>query len=231
METPAEPAQPIASRAHFAMLCSILLVIALFGLLAASRQPSAGSTSGLSGAQLYLPLLAAEWGLFAYVRMGVRRFGGSIAGLISARPLLARALLLDALLGAGLLFLWLTLEYGFDHLAPASSAAARQLLVRHGSDIPLWFALSLSAGFVEELVFRGYLQRQFGALLRSRWLGLLAQALFFGVTHGYQGALPILKITLFGLLFGIVALLRRSLVPGMIAHAAVDMIGGLAAFR
>jgi membrane protease YdiL (CAAX protease family) len=105
------------------------------------------------------------------------------------------------------------------------------LLVRHAADIPLWILLALSAGFVEELVFRGYLQRQFGALLASRWAGVIAQAVFFGVTHGYQGALPVLKITLFGLMFGAFALVRRSLVPGMTAHAAVDVIGGLAAFR
>jgi membrane protease YdiL (CAAX protease family) len=36
---------------------------------------------------------------------------------------------------------------------------------------------------------------------------------------------------LFGLMFGLAAFARRSLIPGMIAHAAVDVIGGLAAFR
>ena len=103
--------------------------------------------------------------------------------------------------------------------------------MRHAADIPLWILLALSAGFVEELVFRGYLQRQFAALLGNRWAGVIAQAIFFGVTHGYQGALPVLRITLFGLMFGAAALVRRSLVPGMTAHAAVDVIGGLAAFR
>jgi hypothetical protein len=51
------------------------------------------------------------------------------------------------------------------------------------------------------------------------------------VTHGYQGGMLILRICLLGLLFGAAALLRRSLIPGMVAHAATDIIGGLALLR
>jgi uncharacterized protein len=212
----------VGSPRHTAILCGILIAIAALGLLSLGR-PGAG----LSGPALYLPLLAAEWGLFLYVRMGVRKRGGSIRDLIGARALAA-----DLLFGLLLLGLWLVAEYGFDRaFGAAIPAGVRPLLVQRAADIPLWIALALSAGFVEELVFRGYLQRQFGALLGSSRWGVIAQALFFGVTHGYQGALPILKITLFGLLFGAVAHWRRSLVPGMAAHAAVDVIGGLAAFR
>lgn len=227
---PAGPPGLVASRAHLVILSAILLAIAGIGFLAAARP--AASANGISGARLYLPLLAAEWGLFAYVRMGVRRRGGAIPALISERPLGLRALSLDLTLGLLLLCLWLGAEYLFDRsMGVSSSSGAQRLLVRDAADVPLWVLLALSAGFVEELVFRGYLQRQFAALLRSNWLGLVAQAVFFGVTHGYQGALPILKITLFGLMFGLAALARRSLVPGMIAHAAVDVLGGLAAFR
>lgn len=185
-----------------------------------------------SGPALYLPLLAAEWGLFLYVRMGVKRHGGTVAGLISDRPINLRAIAVDLMIGAALLAVWLAVEYLFDReLGDGLSLGTQRLLVRQGADIPLWVLLASSAGFVEEFVFRGYLQRQFGALLGSRWTGLLAQAILFGVTHGYQGGVSILKIAIFGLIFGIVALVRRSLVPGMAAHAAVDVIGGLALFR
>jgi membrane protease YdiL (CAAX protease family) len=218
----------VASRAHLVILCAILLAIAALGFLQSAR--AAGP--GLAGPALYLPLLAAEAGLFFYVRMGVRRRGNRIGALITTRPLTARTLALDLLFGVALLAVWLGAEYGFDRAFEAGIPAGVQpLLVRRAADIPLWILLALSAGFVEELVFRGYLQRQFGALLGHRWAGMIAQAVFFGVTHGYQGALPVLKITLFGLMFGAVALARRSLVPGMAAHAAVDVLGGLAAFR
>lgn len=220
---------PIASWRHMVTLCAILAGISVAGALA--YRGAAGS-GGPSGPALYLPLLAAEWGLFLYVRMGVVGHGGSIRGLTSARPLGAGALALDLLLGLALVGAWVAVDYGFDRLlGPGDTAAIQPLLVRRAADIPLWILLSLSAGFVEELTFRGYLQRQFGALLGSRWAGLIAQAILFGAAHGYQGAMPILRITLFGLLFGAAALGRRSLVPGMIAHAAVDVIGGLALLR
>jgi membrane protease YdiL (CAAX protease family) len=220
----------VASCTHLAVLSAILLGIAAVGYLALSR-PAAGAGS-VTGAALYLPLLAAEWGLFVYVRMGTKRRGVAVTDLISARPLSFPAIALDLLLGLLLLGLWLGVEYLFDNLGGTpSSPAVQRLIVRNAANIPLWVLLALSAGFVEELVFRGYMQRQFAALLGSPWLGVAAQAVLFGVTHGYQGALPVLRITLFGLLFGLAALGRRSLVPGMVAHAAVDVIGGLAALR
>jgi uncharacterized protein len=217
---------PVASRRHTAVLCSILIAVAAAGYLSLGRSAAGGATP-LPGPALYLPLLAAEWGLFLYVRMGIRKRGNTLRQLIGAR-----ALFVDLLLGLALFAAWLAAEYAFDRAFGSTiPAGVQSLLVRRAADIPLWVLLALSAGFVEELVFRGYLQRQFGALLGSRWAGVIAQAFFFGVTHGYQGALPVLKITLFGLMFGAAALVRRSLVPGMAAHAAVDVIGGLAAFR
>ena len=93
-------------------------------------------------------------------------------------------------------------------------------------EISLWIALSISAGFCEELVFRGYLQRQFAALTGSNVIGLLLQAALFGVSHGYQGVAATVTIALFGVVYGSLALWRRSLRPGMIAHAWSDIWAG-----
>ncbi|MEA3013387.1 MAG: protease family protein [Sphingomonadales bacterium] len=225
-------AGPLGSWRHTLILCAILVAIAALGLLALQRAPSQSGASAVSGAALYLPLLAVEWALFFYVRIGLRRRGKTIRGLISARPLTLRAIAIDGMLGALMVGAVLAASHGFDlAFGPASPAGAEALLVRQAADIPLWILLALSAGLVEELTFRGYLQRQFGALLGNRWLGALAQAILFGVTHGYQGPALVLKIALLGMMFGALALCRRSLVPGIIAHAGVDAIGGLAAFR
>jgi hypothetical protein len=58
------------------------------------------------------PLLAALWGLFLYVRLGVRKNGGSIRELISARPLDPRSLAADLLLGLVLLVTRIQFEQG-----------------------------------------------------------------------------------------------------------------------
>jgi uncharacterized protein len=224
--------QPIASRKHTGVLTAILLAFALAGYAALLRGSPAGASPQGGNAGLYLGLLAAEWGLFLYVGMGLKRHGTSIIRLISDRPLTVAGLAVDILLGLLLLGLFAGVEILLSKLLGNGNAAlVRTLLVRQASLVPLWLLLAVSAGFVEELTFRGYFQRQFGAWLGSPWFGVAAQAVLFGVTHGYQGGVSIVKIIIFGIVFGLAALLRRSLVPGMVAHAGLDIIGGLAALR
>jgi uncharacterized protein len=221
----------VASRRHTLTLCLVLLGIAAAGFAQTVLfRASDGGVSG-PGALVYLPLLAAEWGLFAYVAMGVRRSGASLKDLISPRWTW-NSLALDVTIGLALLGLWIGVEMAW-RLAPwsgdhATATLARQALeVKGAADIPLWITLSVSAGFVEELTFRGYLQRQLTVMTGNTPAALVLQALLFGVSHGYQGAEPVIRITVFGLLFGLVAMVRKSTRPGMIAHALVDIVGGL----
>jgi membrane protease YdiL (CAAX protease family) len=58
-------------------------------------------------------------------------------------------------------------------------------------------------GISEELAFRGYFQRQLRAMTGSVAAALGLQAVLFGVSHGYQGLGPCLRITTYGLLFGL----------------------------
>jgi len=110
------------------------------------------------------------------------------------------------------------------------AASIGGFMPRRPTEIALWILLSLSAGFVEELVFRGYFQRQFEAWTGSRSLALLLQSLLFGVSHGYQGLMACARIAVYGMIFGVVALWRKSLRPGMMAHAMTDIIVGLPRF-
>lgn len=222
----------VGSTRHTWILIAILLGIALAGFLTLQLARPNGAHPPAAGASLYLGLIAAEWGLLLYVRAGVKKHGGSLADLISDRQPTLRTfaadivlglLLLAVLVGAGILFA--------KALGHGNAALVQRLLVTRTELVPLWILLALSAGFVEEVTYRGYLQRQFGAWLRHPWWGVAAQAALFGVSHGYQGGILIARIALLGLLFGAAAYLRRSLVPGMVAHAGLDIIGGLQALR
>jgi len=95
------------------------------------------------------------------------------------------------------------------------------------AEILLWIGVSISAGICEELVFRGYFQRQFHAYTHSRWIALFLQAMLFGISHGYQGTVACVKIVIFGLLYGSLALWRKSLRPGKMAHAWSDILSGI----
>ena len=133
----------------------------------------------------------------------------------------------DVALALGGWLAWIGIQSGWDRwLSPGHARSIENLLPQGVVELGLWIALSISAGFCEELVFRGYLQRQFAALTGSRVIGLLLQAALFGVSHGYQGVAATVKITLFGIVYGSLALWRRSLRPGMIAHAWSDIWAG-----
>ena len=88
--------------------------------------------------------------------------------------------------------------------------------------------MSVTAGFCEELVYRGYLQKQFLALTGNVAVAVLAQGVLFGVGHWYQGIKMVIIITLLGVLFGVFTYRRKSLRPGMIAHALGDVANLLA---
>ena len=91
----------------------------------------------------------------------------------------------------------------------------------------LYVMLSFTAGICEEILFRGYLQRQFAALTKSTAAGLILQGVAFGLAHGYQGKKYMLIIAVYGCLFGLLVYWRRSLRPGMTAHFVQDTLGGL----
>jgi membrane protease YdiL (CAAX protease family) len=87
--------------------------------------------------------------------------------------------------------------------------------------------LALTAGICEETIFRGYLQRQFTAWTRNAAAGIVLQGVVFGAAHAYQGLNQVILIAVYGCLFGLLALWRKSLRPGMMAHFVQDAIGGL----
>jgi len=103
-----------------------------------------------------------------------------------------------------------------------------QLLAPHGGlELLLWICMSIVAGFVEEIVFRGYFQRQFSTLLRNVWIGMLASAAVFGLSHAYEGRQRMLLIFIYGAMFGTLTILRKSLRPAMMAHAWHDSFEGV----
>jgi membrane protease YdiL (CAAX protease family) len=136
--------------------------------------------------------------------------------------------LVDARLALGLWAIWMFVERVMDRwLGPAHTASIQPLLPQRVVEILLWVGVSISAGICEELVFRGYFQRQFHAYTHSRWVALFLQAVLFGISHGYQGTEACVKIAIFGLLYGSLALWRKSLRPGMMAHAWSDILSGI----
>ena len=221
--------KPIAPYPHTAILVHLFILVTVGGALFQKRGGSpAEAAAHPSVVPLYLSLLALEWGLVLFIWRGaLRRDGAKMRELIGGRWSRPRDVVRDVALALGAWLAWVGIQHGWDiWLNPGHPRTIENLLPRGIVEISLWIALSVSAGFCEELVFRGYLQRQFAALTRSNLIGLVLQAALFGVSHGYQGVAATIKITLFGIVYGILALWRRSLRPGMIAHAWSDIWAG-----
>ena len=89
-----------------------------------------------------------------------------------------------------------------------------------------WFlALSTTAGFCEELLYRGYLPWFFAPWLGS--VGAMALVVvLFGIGHAYQGRSGAVKATLAGAFMAALVLVTDSLIPAMAVHALIDIGSG-----
>lgn len=218
----ARPA-PIASRTHTAILASAFVVLAIAGGYAQhTGAVQRASPTQAEAIRLYLSAIIVEWASVYYVWKGTRRRQVRLADLVGGRWQRPVDVLADALLAAAVWGIWI----GIELLMPGANIV-QSLLPRHGIEMAVWVLVALSAGFCEELVFRGYFQRQFHALTGSLPAAVVLQACVFGIGHFYEGPWAVLEITLYGVLFGVLAAWRRSLRPGMIAHAWSDLFAVL----
>lgn len=186
------------------------------------KQQQATGPSG-SAVPGYISVVVLEWLLVLYVRMGVHKHGILLRDLVGGRWATPKQVMKDIALGAGLWALWIGLMN--PHVLGEGTNAAQGLLPRGLLESLVWIPVALSAGFCEEVAFRGYLQKQFQVLTGNAGWAVLFQAIVFGIGHLYEGVGPVARITLFGVLFGLLALWRKSLRPGMIAHAWSDIFG------
>lgn len=215
---------PAASGRHLRRFLYIAIGIGLVMLLQARHSSPAPV---VSRAPLYFGLIAVELVLVWFVAIGIHARGLKLTDLIGRRWRTALDGFVDLLLACGTAAL---LRFSgpllFRLLGRWSSQTGFLLPATH-FETGVWILVSLVAGVCEELVFRGYLQRQLWGLTRSLPLALLLQSVIFGFGHIYQGWKPAAVTAIYGLVFGLVAAWRRSIIPGAIAHAVVDVMGGL----
>lgn len=157
--------------------------------------------------------------------LGLRQDAAELRDIIGGHWSSMKAVLLDFAVAAGFWIVWTAVAIGMNFVTGPSHAETLGFLTPRGAvEVTPWVTMSVTAGFCEELAYRGYFQRQVLALTRSATLAVLAQAVLFGVGHWYQGSKMVIVITVLGLLFGILAYWRKSLRPGMISHAWSDIL-------
>ena len=217
----------LASWWHTALLIIVLLATSLNGTR--GRHP----LSDHSKLPQYLWGITWEWILLMFAWLGFRK-RISLRALIGERWRTPEEFLRDVLYAATFwicALVVLGLGAKLMHLDQAGKIEnmRKQLgFLTPGSylELAVWFCLSATAGFCEEIIFRGYLQRQFAAATKSTLIGVVLSAAVFGASHGYEGVARMVLIGIYGLMFGLLAWWRKSLRPGMMAHAWHDAFSG-----
>ena len=227
MQTSATPqSRLLAPWWHTAILIAVLLIASLNGnrsthpLAAGSKIPQ------------YLWTMMWEWILAGFVWLGIRkriRLRELIGGRWESGRIFFSMSCMPEFSGVP------HVGAGNDRQADASGPGGKIESMRRqlgflapetSLEFAVWFCVSVTAGFCEETIFRGYLQRQFAAIANSMLIGVLLSAVVFGASHGYEGAARMILIGIYGLMFGLLAWWRKSLRPGMMAHAWHDALRG-----
>jgi CAAX protease family protein len=212
----------------------LLLLILLMLVLGGARLQSHGNPTDSIAPQhagnvsLYVSLIILEWALVYFVWFGLRRGGTRLRELIGGKWDSGRAVLLDLAIAFGFWIVWEGVGKLMHLIVGQSHAKTIDTLLPQGAlEVLLWIAVSISAGFCEEAVYRGYLQKQILALSGSVTVAVLGQAILFGLSHTYQGTKQVIVISSLGVVYGVLPLWRKSLRPNMIAHAWSDVFSGI----
>src|SRR5262249_19119191 len=92
-----------------------------------------------------------------------------------------------------------------------------------------WVAVSLTAGFCEEFLFRGYFIWSFEPWL-GWWGAAGLSAPFFALAHSYQGLNGVFRSGIVGVALTLVVALFGSLWPAIGLHAVIDVGAGTIAW-
>jgi len=239
-QIPAEEKQLLAPAWHTVLMVVLMLANSAVTFMVSSRLTSRGAASITDRARIieYSATIALELFLVALLWVGLRLRQTRIRDLIGGRWDTPEDFLLDLAIAFGFwivaygTLIGLSFALGLAKTSQIEEAKklAQALAPHSAGALIIFIALSITAGFVEELVFRGYLQRQIGALAGNIYVGLIVSAIIFGAGHGYEGTRRMLLIFIYGAMFGLLAMWRKSLRPGMMAHAWHDAFQGIVLF-
>lgn len=182
-EAPAPAARrPVAAAWHTAVF--IVVVFAAAGLGAQQHSERLMRHGHIF---TYLFTMGWEWLLVAFVLWGARKNGFALKDLVGGKWKSPEDGLIDVGIAVGF---WIVAALILVLAAAAAGLVSPDKLeaARKNVDVlkPLgalesviWVLLSITAGFCEEVMFRGYLQKQFTAWMRSDLAAVLLQAVIF----------------------------------------------------
>jgi membrane protease YdiL (CAAX protease family) len=190
---------------------------------------AAGAVSHTPRLLRYLSSIGLEWLLLGLVMAGIYRRREFLRTAFLNR---ARSLLESIGMGLAVYILGLfaiaivgSVLYFTPLFHQRNEAVVLALAPHTPLEFVFWFALSLSAGICEELIFRGYLLQQLTALTGRPIVSIIVAALLFGAVHLYEGVASMLPLAALALVFGfVVRFYKGDLRAVIVAHTLQDFL-------
>jgi membrane protease YdiL (CAAX protease family) len=213
------------------LAASFALAWPLYGATLGRRFLQAAVATGTPGARraAYTDTIFFQW-MFAALAAAAALEHGLSAEALRLLPPVGTGLAVSV--GALVLGLGLVVLNGRAATSPAGLVALRKaiqplawFLPQDRADRALFRPMSLTAGMVEEWLFRGWLLAVLTPLVGVAGAIAISCALF-GMAHAYQGPGGIVKTGIVGLLFSGLAWATGSLWAPIVLHAAIDWMQG-----
>ena len=145
--------------------------------------------------------------------------------LLGNRPVIREALLGIAIVPAVFMLVMIVLLLVL-RFAPQLHNVTRNPLedmLRTRGDAMIFAVVVMIAGGVREEVQRGFIAHRCGQYLGGAVLGVAIYSVFFGLGHFEQGYDVMIATGLLGLAWGVLYVVRRSIVAPMVSHAAFNL--------
>jgi uncharacterized protein len=173
--------------------------------------------------EAYISSIASLW-ILALATAGIAALSGYGAGDLGfVMPGVGRtATTAIALTAAGVAVL-----FAFRFAGVREPPLMRELMPVTRHERALFVGVSITAGICEEIVFRGFLIYVLATATGSLTIAVVLSSVVFGVAHAYQQPAGAVRATILGAILALPLLLDGSIIPAIIAHAAIDILSGL----
>jgi uncharacterized protein len=221
---------PVKTKSSI-IIAGLLLAVLLYIFVSLARTKLLGQsgTTGFSDTDSFFYSRLILWFylliIYIYVRkvekqkflLWFERRSSFLFYLISMAAILAAIVLIAGILHK------IESYYGWDN----SDKLKAMLALLWKNKLLLLFT-TLTAGIMEELLFRGYLMPRLQLLLKNAWLTIIISSLLFGLAHYTYGSLgQIINPLFIGLIFAWHYQKYRNIKVLMICHFLIDFISVL----
>jgi membrane protease YdiL (CAAX protease family) len=166
---------------------------------------------------LVVQVFLLAFSLFVASREGIELFPRAVPGLR------------DVALGIGVLIAMVAFMLPrWRRAVESRDAAVYTRMPRDVGERALWIGVSATAGFGEEISYRGVMYVLVTWAVHDPWIATLVCAVAFAIGHWVQGWRSVLVIFAFALLFHGLVAATGALYVAMAVHFVYDVVAGLA---